>query len=160
MPIVSGTLSDVMSFPLADRAPILRFHLRTEVGDLALRGDRLLSADPVDATITGTDWQINIFATTGNIPPCWYELELIELDREGNFSRHWWWGSRIHVPSGGGSFPELPGGPMSPESVWVGLTRPPNGWRGYWLYSPSTQNGEVMPLDDPDIGSLRRAQRG
>lgn len=154
MPIVSGTLSDVMSKPLGDRAPILRFHLRTASGDLSLRGDRLLSADPVDATITGTDWQINIFQTTGNLPLSWYELELIEQDREGRFRRSWWWGAKIHVPYGGGSFPDLPGGPMSPESVWVGLKPPANSWPGFWMYSPSIPDGEVMPLNDPRIGDL------
>lgn len=52
----------------------------------------------------------------------------------------------------GGTISDLGGPDLSIYSILVGLTYPP-GYRGWWLYSPAA--GEVMPLDDDDIGDLR-----
>ena len=155
MAVISGQLTDVGWVVLTDRAPTLRFHPRAASGSLSRYGSRLLSHSPVDAVITGTEWTVNLVPTVGMVPESWYELELIELDDAGQFIRSWWWGARIYVEADGGPFASLPGGPMSAESVWVSLTEPPAGWRGYWLYQPGA--GETAPnIEDPELGMLRR----
>lgn len=152
MAIVTGDLYHFDWKTVSGRQPVLRFHPHAQSGTLSRRDNRLLSHTPVDATITGTTWEINLVPTVGTIPVSWFELELIELGDAGEYIRSWWWGAKIHVPVEDMDFKDLPGGPLSPESVWVGLTPPPTGWLGYWLYSPAP--GEEMPLDDPRIGDL------
>lgn len=152
MAVVTGDLLHFMMNNLSDRAPILRWHPRSEKGTISIRNDWLLVHRPVDATITGAEWEINVAPTIGTKPLTWFEIQVIELDSDGNFTREYWWPSRVHVPPEGGDFAGLPGGPLSPESVWVGLTPPPDSWLGWWLYQPGP--GEDMPLDDPDIGNL------
>lgn len=149
---ITGKLTDVGWIVLTARHPILRFHPKAKSGSLSRFEDRVLSHSPVDAVILGTEWSVNLVPTVGMVPESWYELELIELDAAGNFTRSWWWGARIYFGPEGGDFASLPGGAMSPESVWVGLAPPPDAWLGYWLYSPGI--GEVMPADETGIGDL------
>lgn len=151
---ITGKLTDVGWGALTSRQPILRFHPKAASGTLSRYGDRVLSHTPVDAVITGTDWTVDLVPTVGMIPVSWYELELIELGGAGEYVRSWWWGARIYVGEEGGDFATLPGGPLSPQSVWVGLTAPPEGWAGYWLYSPAI--GETADENDPELGMLRK----
>ena len=75
-----------------------------------------------------------------------------ELELPENRSRdRVWWPQWIY-PGDGGGISSLPQAPLTPDTVWVGLTPPPHDWPGFWLYSPGP--GEVMPLDDPRIGDL------
>ena len=152
MATITGELSDVGFTALTGRAPILRFHPRSESGSLSLYANRVLSHTPVDATINGAVWTVDLVPTIGMVPLSWYELELIEVGPGSKVRKRWWWGARIYFGIAGGDFASLPGGPTSPESVCTSLSPPPNSWRGYWLYSPGA--GEVMPLNDPRIGDL------
>lgn len=149
---IKGKLTDVGWVVLTARQPVLRFHPRAKSGSLSRYEGRVLSHSPVDAVITGTEWSVNLVPTEGMVPESWYELELIELGDAGEYVRSWWWGARIYFGPDGGAFDTLPGGPMSPSSVWIGLTPPADSWAGYWLYSPGP--GEVMPVDDLRIGGL------
>lgn len=153
MALVTGRVHDFLFGLMTARQPIIRFHPTSKRGSISLRNDQIMPHRPVDATITAADWEINIVPSMGGTTPdMWFRVEIIELDPEGNFTNSWWWPNEVHIPPDGGVFAELPGAPMSSESVWVGLTPPPNGWLGWWLYSPA--EGEEMPLDDPRIGDL------
>lgn len=158
MAVVTGDLTDFGAAALTPLMPIIRWHPRTAKGSVSRRGGTLLPHKPIDATILGTEWTIVVVPTVGTVPASWFEIEIIHLDAAGNFISSWWWAAKVYVPVEGGTFPTLPGGPLSPDSVWVSLTPPPQGWSGYWLYSPSPD--QTMPLNDPEIGMLRSVTRG
>lgn len=163
MAVVTGMLSYFDWKPVAPNQPTLRFHPRSRIGHggkqgISARPERLLSHTPVDAVFDFVGWEVNLVPTIGLVPETWYELELIELDSAGRFTRSHWWPERIFVPVEGGDFMSLPSTPLSAEWVFVGLTPPPDGWSGYWIYSPGP--GESMPLDDPNVGMLRRKSNG
>ncbi|WP_404475126.1 hypothetical protein [Microbacterium aerolatum] len=64
------------------------------------------------------------------------------------------WSWTFNPYPGGGPISELGVPDLSIHNVFVSLNTPPAGYKGWWLYSPA--DGQTMPLNDPDIGDLRR----
>lgn len=77
---------------------------------------------------------------------------------EPNMERWAWgyaeWSWSFNPYPTGGKIGDLGGPDLSAYNVFVSLNAPPAGYKGWWLYSPTT--GQTMPLDDPLIGELRR----
>lgn len=152
MATITGTLSDFGLEPLSDRAPIIRF-IPSAAG---VNGARLFASTPITVTpAPDGSFAVELASTDGVVPDAWYTVQIEHLNSGGVPTHFDVLGLRIYVPLDyDGPMSELPGVPLSPDTVLVSLDLPPQGFKGYWLYSPA--DGQEMPLDDPAIGMLRR----
>lgn len=152
MPTITGTLSDFGLSPLSGASPRITF-MPSGAG---AESHRLFSSTPVKVEPDASGaFSVELQSTDGVVPEVLYTVQIEHLSAGGAFTHFDVLGLRIFIPREyDGPLTELPGVPLTPDTVLVSLDLPPQGFKGYWLYSPS--EGQEMPLDDPAIGMLKR----
>lgn len=151
MAVVTFTLTDFGLQSLSDRSPRVIF---TPSG-AGVKGTRLFPSTPIvvipDSAGAGS---ATLEATDGVVPAAWYTVSIEHLQPGGEYTHFDVLNLRLYIPEGyNGPLAQLPGTPLSPNTVLVSLDAPPAGYKGWWLYSPAI--GQTMPLNDPLIGELR-----
>lgn len=150
---VYGTLTDFGLQALIGRAPKVTF----VPSGPGVRARQLFSSTPVEATVLADgSWSVELTPTDGVVPETWYSIRIEHLNPGGEYTHFDVLDWRVYVPADGGPIGGLPGVPLSADTVLVGLSTPPPGYRGWWLYSPAA--GEEMPADETGIGDLRRVR--
>lgn len=150
MATIYGTLTDFGLQTLTPYKPVLKF---TPSGP-GVKGRRLFSERPVEVPVASDgSFSVLLEPTDGVAPKVWYTVSIEYLNDGGQYTSLDILGYRLFVPAPGGPIGEIPGAPLSADTVLVGLTPPPPGFKGWWLYSPA--EGEEMPADETGIGDLR-----
>lgn len=150
MAVVTYTLTDFGLQSLADKEPRVIFR----ASGAGVKVGRLFPSTPiVSIPNTAGEGSVNLEPTDGLVPEVWFEVAIEHLKPGGQYKHFDILGYRLYVSATGGAIGDMPGAPLSPQTVLVSLDDPPAGYRGWWLYSPAI--GQTMPLDDPRIGELR-----
>lgn len=150
MATIYGTLTDFGLQTLAPYKPVLKF---TPSGP-GVKGRKVFSGRPVEVPVASSGaFSVLLEPTDGVTPKVWYTVSIEYLNDGGQYTSLDILGYRLFVPAPGGAIGDLPGAPLSSDTVLVGLNPPPPGYRGWWLYSPA--EGEEMPADETGIGDLR-----
>lgn len=128
------------------------------ISQAARAGDTLVNTEPVVVTefISGS-FAVTLFASDelASTRPVFYTIteELLDPDGgsvPGSFTE---WPGKYFLPARNSPISEAPATPMSPSTVWVGLTRPPAG-SGYFWWLHATGNQNLEPGTDPGTGDL------
>lgn len=152
MVAVTYTLTDFGLQSLADRSPRVIF----TASGAGTKGARLFPTTPiVSIPETNGSGTVNLEPTDGVSPEVWYTVSIEHLQPGGQYTHFDILDYRLYVAPIGGPIGNMPGVPLSPANVYVSLDPPPAGFKGFWLYQPTT--GQTMPLNDPLIGELRMA---
>lgn len=150
MATIYGTLTDFGLQTLTPYKPVLKF---TPSGP-GVKGRKVFSGRPVEVPVASSGaFAVLLEPTDGVTPEVWYTVSIEYLNEGGQYTSLDILGYRLFVPAPGGAIGDLPGAPLSSDTVLVGLNPPPPGYRGWWLYSPA--EGEEMPADETGIGDLR-----
>lgn len=144
MPTITFTLSDFGLASLASKFPTVRF-IPSQAG---IAGARLFSTTPIEVTPDPAGvGVVELAATDGVVPEVFYTVHISHLNSGGVPTHFDVLGLRIFVPTGYvGALADLPGVPLSPNSVLVSLDPPPEGYKGFYLNAP----GPGLPPGDPD----------
>lgn len=138
MPLVTGTVQDIAGMPLTGLNPIIRF---TPAGVAASPGGRVFTSKKVDVepTSTGT-FSVDLATTYGLIPnDAHWKIAILFRNPDGYDEGHGYTqvglpGWKLRVPPEGGAIGPMIDAPAPANSLWIGLTPPPEG-RGYqyWI---------------------------
>lgn len=151
MPIVNGRLVSSGVEGLVTKYPTAE--LKFVLSGSAWIGDRFVANDVVRASLgtssSASSFTVNLYETDTMTPNRWYTVTAEWIDEHDNWVSMSIW-EKFYVPEGGGNVADFPNQPLRADAVYVSLSAPPAGFRGYWLHS-----GPYMPSSS-GTGELRR----
>lgn len=142
--IITYALTDFGLQSLVDRGPRVLF----EPSSAATKGARIFPSTPIesipDATGRGV---VTLESTDGVVPKIHYTVSIEHLHPGGQYTHYDLLNLQLYVPEDYyGSIADLPGAPLSANTVLVSLDPPPAGYKGWYLNAPGPGN----PLGDPN----------
>jgi hypothetical protein len=140
MPLVTGTLTDFITNPLAAGInPRIVF----QPSGAAAKNGRLFASRPIIVAPQPSGYfEADLFSNEGTTPPTWYLVKIQWLDSDGGYvaadNLEW----KLRVPADGGQIGALLEAPSPTGAVWFGPTPPP---------VPSQYTGWINPEENPPI---------
>lgn len=151
---VTGNLDEVSGGHLVGKIPEIHFTLNAPNA----KAGALIPTEPktVQPDSNGA-FTVNLETTTDMMDDAYYTVSIQWLDAGGNYVKADFPDWKLQVPTGGGSFTNLFGGPpKNQRMVYVSLTPPPNP-RNLTLWLKANPANENDPLNTWDLTEWRDA---
>lgn len=150
MPTITGELTNLAGNDIAGLQPRMWWRLNRP----ALHGNRFVTALKHEATITGNRWAAKLEPTYHGE---FYSVQVEYFDPHGERpSIYEVWPQRIQIGDKDGDLGGLPGAVLAPDSTWVGLETPPDGY--FWWLEATVGDPDTGELTGP--GNLYRFTKG